>query len=154
MPFPFVLIFLAFPLIEIFGLASVARVYGPGPVLAWVLASAVLGGFLLRAAGWATLKGIQESMRNGEAPLADMLSGAAMSLAAVLLILPGFITDALGLLLLIGPLRRFAAAAFSRRSAPAAPRGGSTVIEGEFSVVADPPPAPSAEIPPPPDRPA
>ncbi len=153
MPFPPALILLAFPLIELIGLIAAGRAFGAGPVLAWVLGTAVLGGVLLRAAGWATLKGMQESLRQGEAPIADMLSGAAMTFAAILLILPGLITDALGLLLLIAPLRRFAAAAFAGGAAPRAP-SGPTVIDGEFTVVAEPPPPePPADPLPPPDRP-
>jgi UPF0716 protein FxsA len=149
MPFPPALIFLAFPLLELAGLIAAGRTFGVGPVLAWVFASAALGLFLLRAAGWATLRGMQASMQKGEVPLADMLSGAAMTFAAILLILPGFITDVLGLLLLIAPLRRFVAAGFCRDAAP--PPSGPTVIEGEYSVVADPPPpsAPADPLPPP-----
>jgi UPF0716 protein FxsA len=78
-----------------------------------------------------------------------MLSGAAMTLAAILLILPGPITDFVGLLLLIGPLRRFAAAACARANSE--PSDGPTVIDGDFRVVDDPPPAPpAAETLPPP----
>jgi UPF0716 protein FxsA len=150
MPFPPALILLAFPLLELGGLVAAARAFGSGPVIAWVIATAVLGGVLLRFAGWATLLGVRESMQKGEVPVADMLSGAAMGLAAVLLILPGLITDALGLLLLIAPLRRFAAAAFVRRAA-AAPSSGPRVIDGEFTVVAPPPPASPAETLPPPE---
>ena len=58
MPFPPpALIFLAFPLLELAGLIAAGRAFGVGPVLAWVIVSAALGLFLLRAAGWATLGG-------------------------------------------------------------------------------------------------
>ncbi len=150
MPFPPALLLLAFPLLELVGLIAAGQAFGALPVLAWVFASAAIGVFILCVAGWTTARGVQAAMLRGEVPLADMLSGAALSMAAILLIVPGFITDVLGLLLLIGPLRRGLDAVLSGRAAPPpSASGGTTIIEGEFSVVADPPPADPL---PPPDR--
>jgi len=144
MPFPFHLLILALPIAELAGLIVVGGRVGALPVIAWVILSAIIGANILRIAGWETARKVQAAMARGEMPLSEMLSGAALSIAALLLILPGFLTDILGLLLLIGPLRRAIGGLIAARAAHTAQHGGSTVIEGEFTVVEDPdqPPKP------------
>jgi len=144
MPFPLPLLILALPLAELAGLIVVGGRVGAFPVIAWVVLSAVIGGNILRIAGWETARKVQAAMTRGEMPLSEMLSGAALSIAALLLILPGFLTDALGLLLLIGPLRRAIGALIAGRAAHAAKHGDATVIEGEFTVVDEPDSSPAA----------
>jgi len=139
MPFPFPLLILALPLLELAGLIVAGAHVGALPVIAWVIASAAIGGNILRAAGWETARKVQAAMAHGEMPLSELLSGAALSVAAILLILPGFLTDILGLLLLIGPLRRFLGGLIAARAAHVSQHGSATVIEGEFTVVDEPP---------------
>jgi UPF0716 protein FxsA len=83
-------------------------------------------------------------MERGEAPAIEMLEGALLALMGILLLLPGFITDALGFLLLIPPLRRFLVVEFLKHSGTMTAadvtivreQAGShrqvDVIEGEF----------------------
>ncbi|MBN2752502.1 MAG: FxsA family protein [Rhodospirillaceae bacterium] len=157
MPFPFALLLLAFPLLELAGLIVAGSRMGALPVLAWVVLSAIIGANILRIAGWATTRKIQDAMRKGSLPLAEMLSGAALSMAAILLILPGFISDAIGLLLLIGPFRRVLGGLIVTRATRPPGTGDSSIIEGEFTIVDTPPPADSrpssGSFPPPPEPP-
>lgn len=140
MPFPFAILLLALPVLELAGLIVVGREIGVLPVLGWAILSAIAGVNLLRITGWVTAGKIHDAMRQGKMPVGEMFEGAALSFASVLLIVPGFLTDAIGLLLLIAPLRTALGAAFAARTAAqAARRRDDGVIEAEFTVVGTPP---------------
>jgi UPF0716 protein FxsA len=67
----------------------------------------IAGGALVRHQGLRTLTEIQRSLQRGKVPAEEIVSGFMLLLIGAFLIMPGFITDTLGLLLLIPPLRRF-----------------------------------------------
>lgn len=99
------LIFIVLPLVEIAGFALVGSLVGVLPTVALVIASTVLGAFLLRIQGFGALMRIRATMEAGGAPGRDVVHGIMITLAGALLVLPGFFTDFLGLLLFIPPLR-------------------------------------------------
>ena len=74
--------------------------------------------------------GISQLMRN-EIPIYEMISGAALAFAAILLILPGFATDLLGFLLIFPPTRKFFVKKFSK-NVKSKNNLNNNVIEGEF----------------------
>lgn len=140
MPFPFAILLLALPVLELAGLIFVGREMGVLPVLAWAILSAIAGVNLLRITGWVTARKVHDAMRRGKMPMGEMFEGAALSFASILLIIPGFLTDAIGLLLLIAPLRTaLGAAVAARTAAEAVRRRDDGVVEGEFTVVDTPP---------------
>ncbi|WP_438970576.1 FxsA family protein [Methylophaga sp.] len=100
------LLFLVIPLIEIFFLIQVGQVIGAGWTIFLVVGTAVLGAFLLRLQGFQTLQRAQTSMARGEIPAIEMLEGLCLLVSGALLLTPGFVTDSLGFLLLIPPVRR------------------------------------------------
>ncbi len=100
------LLFLLVPLVEIWFLIQVGRVIGAGWTVFFVVFTAVLGAALLRAQGLTTLQRVQASLEAGRLPAAELLEGLLLLLAGALLLTPGFVTDALGFLLLLPPLRR------------------------------------------------
>ena len=107
--------FLAWPLVEIGLFVVVGGQIGLGATLAWVLASGVFGVVLLRA----EMQRGAVMLRQGPGRVA-LREGASVSalfraLAAVLLILPGFLTDAIGLVLLLPPVQGLLSAAVLRR---------------------------------------
>lgn len=111
---PFVL-FLAWPLVEIALFVTLGGAIGLGATLLVILGTGALGVWLLRGNGLRTAERLRREMdalRNPVGPVAD---GALVMLAAVLLILPGFLTDALGLLLLLPPVRAGIVAALARK---------------------------------------
>jgi UPF0716 family protein affecting phage T7 exclusion len=67
----------------------------------------MLGVLVVRVAGLATALKARESLNRGELPAQQMLEGLMLALGGGLLVLPGFISDAAGLLLLLPPVRRF-----------------------------------------------
>lgn len=93
------------PLIEIALLFRVARWLRPGPTVALVLLTGVLGAYLARRAGIKALSRIQAELARGIMPAGELLNGALVLAAGLLLVTPGILTDLLGFGLLIAPIR-------------------------------------------------
>lgn len=100
------LLFLLVPLVEIYFLIKVGDVIGAGWTVFLVVFTAVLGVWLLRVQGISTLYKVQASLEQGELPATAMLEGMLLLVAGALLLTPGFVTDTIGFLLLIPPLRK------------------------------------------------
>jgi UPF0716 protein FxsA len=96
------------PLAEIAGFIIVGKMVGVWATLALVILSAVLGAALLRIQGIGILQRISAESRNGGDPGREMVHGAMIVVAAFLLMLPGFISDIIGLLLFIPAVRELA----------------------------------------------
>ncbi len=99
------LLFLLMPLAEIAAFIFVGREVGVGMTLLLVLASAVAGAVLLRIQGFGVLRKIQQASQTGTDPGRQLVHGAMIVIAAFLLIIPGFISDVVGLLLFIPAVR-------------------------------------------------
>jgi len=135
----FFALFLAWPLIEIGLFVTLGGALGLWLTLAVVLGTAMLGTALLRRLGLqaAELRGQVNLLRD---PVAPVAASALLVLAALLLILPGFLTDGLGLVLLLPPVRYGLVAVLGRRfrevTEPPHPgsarRADGLVIDGEF----------------------
>lgn len=95
------LVMLAMPFIEIAGFVIVGSQIGVLATLGLVVLSAVLGFFLLRVQGIGLLQRIRTEAAAGRAPDREVVYGAMLVLAAIMLIVPGFVTSAAGLLLFI-----------------------------------------------------
>lgn len=100
------LLILLLPILEIVGFIQVGDWIGAGPTIGLLALSAVVGMLIVRHQGLASLSKAQAAAARGEAPIGTVLDGFCAVLAGVLLIVPGFLTDILGILLLIRPLRR------------------------------------------------
>ncbi len=97
--------FIAVPLIEIGLFIKVGGMIGLWPTLAIVLATAVVGSWLVRMQGAAALAQLRGSLNELRDPTEPIAHGALILLAGALLLTPGFFTDAMGILLLIPPVR-------------------------------------------------
>jgi len=102
----FLVLFVGAPLVELYVLIEVGSEIGALPTIALSIFTALLGGFLVRLQGFAVLFRSQEMMARGEAPAIELMEGAMLLVVGLALLLPGFITDAVGFLLLITPIRR------------------------------------------------
>ncbi|BAI73526.1 fxsA cytoplasmic membrane protein [Azospirillum sp. B510] len=100
------LLILLLPILEIVGFIQVGDWIGAGPTIGLLILSAVVGTLLVRHQGLAALTRAQAAAARGEAPIGTVLDGFCAVLAGILLIIPGFLTDILGIILLIRPLRR------------------------------------------------
>lgn len=103
----FLLIFVGAPLLELYLLIEVGSVIGALPTIILSIFTAVLGGLLVRMQGFSVLFRVQAALDKREVPALELLEGALLLVVGLALLLPGFITDAVGFLLLIPPLRRW-----------------------------------------------
>ena len=100
-----ILFCLALPLLELAVVINVGQHIGVIYTILLLIAMGLAGGALLRLQGLAALTRSIEAARTGRPPIGPMIDSMFLMLAGVLFIIPGFITDALGLLLLVPPLR-------------------------------------------------
>jgi len=101
------LLIIFIPLIEIYLFIKIGSYLGAFNTILLIALTAIIGVWYARYEGFNTLKsGIKQLMRN-ELPFYEMVSGAALAFAALLLIFPGFATDIMGLLLIFPITRRF-----------------------------------------------
>jgi UPF0716 protein FxsA len=105
--FVVILLLLAFPLVEIGILIRVGQALGFWRLALIVLGTALIGTAVIRRIGISVLQKTMSRIESGRGGLEPMFEGLLLALAGVLLILPGLISDALGLLLLIPPVRHF-----------------------------------------------
>ena len=126
----FILI-IGIPLLEIFLFIKVGSYIGAFNTISLIVITALVGIFYARYEGFNTMKsGISQLMRN-EIPIYEMISGAALVFAAILLILPGFATDLLGFLLIFPPTRKILVKKFSK-NVKSENNLNNNVIEGKF----------------------
>jgi UPF0716 protein FxsA len=100
------LVFVLLPLVEIAGFALAGRALGALATVALVVGASVVGALLLRAAGLEALTRLQADLAAGRRPGRELAHSGMLIVAALLLMLPGFFTDLLALLLLLPPVRR------------------------------------------------
>lgn len=133
---PLLVIFLL-AYIEISLFIQVAHVLGVFLTLLLVIFTSGVGISLVRNEGMKTLMQIQQKLALGESPAAEMVKSVSLLLAGFLLLLPGFFTDFLGLLLLLPPVQKHLTLkllphlTFSRGGFRAGQGGGAT-FEGEY----------------------
>ena len=140
MPF---LLFLAFPVVELYLLVKAGAVIGALNMVLWELASAALGIWAVRAQGQGAMRVVRAELAEGRIPQNPFLDGLLIFLGGILLILPGLLSDALGLLLLIPFVRRLAAIALAKRLAARQAGTGDAGASSRFiffrsSVFSDP----------------
>ncbi|NUY57439.1 membrane protein FxsA [Salinivibrio sp. MA351] len=95
------LLFILVPVIEIGLFIQVGGWLGLWPTLALVLITAFVGASLVRNQGLMTLASVQDRLNRGELPAQQILEGVMLAVAGVLLLTPGFMTDAMGMLVLL-----------------------------------------------------
>jgi len=100
------LLFLITPLVEIAVFIEVGTLIGLWPTLAVVVLTAIAGAALWRAQGLSTWARAQAALNQGEVPIREIGDGAFLLVAGALLLTPGLVTDAIGFLLLVPPVRR------------------------------------------------
>lgn len=100
-----VVLFLLLPLIEIAGFVLVGNAIGLWPTLGGVLLTGVLGALVLRWQGVTAMRDLPRQINSGMMPGRAVADTALIGVAGFLLLLPGYFTDILGLLLLLPPVR-------------------------------------------------
>ena len=103
---PFFIIFIGIPAIEIFLLIKIGGEIGALNTVALIFLTAIIGIYFAKLQGIQTLKSGMVNLYQNRMPIYEIMSGASIAIAALLLIIPGFFTDLIGFLLLIPFTRR------------------------------------------------
>ena len=104
---PIFLTIILIPVIEIYLLIKIGSEIGAITTILLIFTTAIVGIYYAKYEGLNTLKAGFNQLRQNEAPTYEVLSGAAIAFAAVLLIIPGFVTDLVGFFLIFPLSRRF-----------------------------------------------
>ena len=101
------LVIIGIPILEIIVMIKIGQQIGAINTVLLIFLTAVVGVYYARIEGLNTIKSGIVNLYQNKAPVYEMISGASIAIAAALLILPGFITDTLGFLLLFPATRKF-----------------------------------------------
>jgi len=101
----FLLLIIGLPALEILIMIKIGQQVGAFNTIALIFLTAIIGIYYARIEGLNTIKSGVVNLYNNKIPVFEMISGASIAIAAMLLILPGFITDLFGFLLLFKPTR-------------------------------------------------
>ncbi|RJK93162.1 FxsA family protein [Vallicoccus soli] len=105
MPAVLTLLFLVVPLVEVYLIVQVGQAVGAWTTVALLLAISALGAWVVRREGRRAWRGLQAALRGGRAPERELADGAMVLVGGTLLLTPGFLTDAVGVLLVLPPTR-------------------------------------------------
>ena len=130
-----VMLFIVVPLVELFVIIQVGGAIGVLPTIGLLLLDSILGSVLMRSQGRAVWRNFQAATAAGKVPAREVLDGALVIFGGALLLTPGFVTDLLGVLLLVPPtraiVRRMLLGGVAKRMlGPAAIPGGMTFRYG------------------------
>ena len=104
---PIFLTIILVPVVEIYLLIKIGSEIGAITTILLIFSTAIVGGYYAKYEGLNTLRSGFNQLKQNESPTYEMLSGAAIAFAALLLIIPGFATDILGFLLIFPLSRKF-----------------------------------------------
>ena len=127
----FLLLLIGLPALEILIMIKIGQQVGALSTIALIFLTAIIGIYYARIEGLNTIKSGVMNLYNNKVPVYEMISGAAIAFAAVLLIFPGFLTDVIGFLLIIPITRRILIKKISSRIHKNK-KNTSNVVEGDF----------------------
>ena len=123
-----ILFIIGIPAIEIYLMIKVGGVIGALNTILLIFFTAITGVYFAKLAGLSTLRAGLSQMVKNEIPIYEIISGAALAFAALLLIIPGFLTDIIGFLLIIPVTRKFFIKSISSKLKRK--EGKESIIEG------------------------
>jgi len=133
---PILLIIILVPLVEIYLLIKIGTQIGAMSTILLIFTTAVIGVYYAKYEGLNTLKSGFAQLSKNKTPAYEVISGATIAFAALLLIIPGFATDALGFLLIFPLSRRFILKKFTEKLKPKKNKENN-FIEGDFEDIED-----------------
>ena len=129
---PFFILFIALPALEIFLFIKIGGQVGALNTVALIFLTAIVGVYFAKLQGIQTLKSGMVNLYQNKMPIYEIMSGASIAIAALLLIIPGFLTDLIGFLLLIPFSRKIIfSLVLKNKSQPVVNREDGT-IDGEI----------------------
>ncbi len=134
-----IILILGIPLIEIYLFIKVGSQIGALNTIFLILATAIIGIWYARYEGFNTLRSGMSQLVKNEIPFYEIVSGAAIAFAALLLILPGFATDIIGIMLVFPVTRKIILSRYSKKHSSKRKNDDKdkNFIEGEFEDIED-----------------
>ena len=129
---PFFLIFICLPALEIYLLIEVGSQVGALNTVALIFLTAIIGLYFAKHQGLQTLKSGMVNLYQNKIPIYEMMSGASIAIAALLLIIPGFFTDLIGFLLLVPVTRKILFNLTLRKKTKNDNKSQNKTIDGEI----------------------
>lgn len=136
-----VVAFVVVPLVEIWAILQVGRAIGPWWTIALLVLDSIVGAWLVRREGGRAWRALRDALEHGRMPARELADGALILVGGTLMLTPGFVTDAVGILAILPVTRpvarraltrmverRLAGVAHVRRPGPAA---GGPVVRGD-----------------------
>ena len=130
------LLIISIPIIEIYLLIKIGSEIGAITTILLIFSTAIIGIYYAKYEGLNTLKSGFQQLSKNETPAYEVISGAAIAFAALLLIIPGFATDILGFLLVFPPSRNLIFKIFSKKLKNKNIKKNN-FIDGEFEDIDD-----------------
>src|ERR671933_1307294 len=118
MPLLLVLLFIVVPIVELFVIIQVGEAIGVLPTIALLIADSILGSVLMRSQGRAAWLRFNRAIAERRMPHREVLDGVLVIFGGALLLTPGFVTDVLGIVLLLPPTRAVVRGLVGRRILP------------------------------------
>lgn len=115
MVYVLIALFVVLPILELFVFVQVAGWIGFLPAVALIVAFSVGGAWLVKYEGLGVLRRAQQQLDQGELPATELVNGLLLLIAGALMVVPGFLTDIAGLLLLLPPTRALVRLVLMRR---------------------------------------
>ncbi len=132
-----VLLFIVVPIVELYVLVQIGQAIGYLPTIGLLVLDSVLGAMLMRAQGRAAWTRLQRALAAGRIPGREVIDAALVIFGGALLLTPGFLSDILGLILLLPPtralVRRVLVARFGGRLVASATAGAQSRMGGMFT---------------------
>jgi len=128
-----ILLILLVPIIEIYLFIKIGSQIGAFNTISLIFITAIIGIYYVKYEGLNTLKSAIKQTVQNEIPIYEMVSGAALAFAAILMIIPGFLTDLIGLLIIFPWTRKFFLKKISKKNV----RNKKNFIEGEYEDIDD-----------------
>ncbi|MFZ4516698.1 MAG: FxsA family protein [Acidimicrobiia bacterium] len=125
--------FVVIPLLELWCILAIGAQIGILPTLALLLAISIGGGFLVHRIGIGVWRRARATLATGQVPTRELLDGAIVFGAGTLLLVPGFLTDIIGLLIVTPPVRSLIRRTVQRRTASSA--SATHHVESEWTVI-------------------
>ena len=128
-----ILLIILVPIIEIYLFIKIGSQIGAISTIILIFFTAILGVIYARYEGFNTLRSAISQLLKNEVPLYEIISGAALAVAALLLILPGFLTDFIGIIIIFPLTRKL----FFRKITSKYPQKKKNFIDGEYEDIDD-----------------
>ena len=128
-----ILLILLIPIIEIYLFIKIGSQIGAFNTISLIFITAIIGIYYAKYEGINTLRSAIKQIVQNEIPFYEIISGAALAFAAILMILPGFLTDAIGLLIIFPWTRKIFFKKISKKNY----KNKKNFIEGEYEDIDD-----------------